>query len=395
MNNNKKSNIHKPLVIILIAITIISCIAIASATPLITYPNPSGYATKQLQWYIFGLIAMIAVYKFGNERVYSCIWVIYWIFIVLLAILALQHRFPFLNIPFAETINGATSWYVFPYIGSFQPSEFMKMIIIIVLSRVVQEHNEIHLFHSFETDCILLGKIAMVSLPPCILIFLENDAGVTMIIVVSILFLLFASGLQMRWFITGLIIILLAVVFIGYVFLFNQDLFKEIFSGHRADRFYGWLDPEGTFSSEGYQLFSALLSYGTASLFGHGFQSVIMSFPEAHTDFVFAVICQGGGFIAGIIVLMMILSLDICILKIGTNANERGRCLATGLFGILFIQQVWNISMIVGLLPITGITLPFISYGGSSLLSYMLMMGLILDLERENRIKKAKKHTYS
>lgn len=394
MENENKQYFHKPLFIVLVLIAIISCLAIASATPLITQYNPESYAPKQLQWYIIGFVAMGITYKFGTERIYSCIWIIYWFLIILLIPLAIVQHFPALANPIIQPTNGATSWYVLPGLGSFQPSEFMKMVIIIVLSKIVEDHNAQYSLHTFETDCKLLLKVAAVVLPPCILIYLQNDAGVTMIILVSVIFLLFSSGLQMRWFIVGVSVIVAAVIAIAYIFLYHQDLFKTIFSGHKAGRFYGWLDPEGTYGDEGYQLFNALLSYGTASLFGHGFQSVIMNFPEAQTDFIFAVICQGGGLISGLIVLILIITLDVMILKTGLESDEKGRCVATGLFGVLFIQQVWNISMITGLLPITGITLPFISYGGSSLLSYMLMMGIIFDMEKQNRIVRGKLHSY-
>lgn len=396
MDVEKKQLFHKPLLIIMIVIAIISCIAIASSTPLITAINPGSFWSRQLQWYIIGFVAMYVVYKFGNERIYSCIWIVYGIIMFLLLVLALKHRFN-IPVPFAQDkslTNGATSWFAFPGIGSFQPSEFMKIALIIALSKIVQDHNNLYTLHTFESDCKLLGKIAAVSLPPCLLVYLQNDAGVTMIIAVSVLFLLFSSGLQMRWFIVGGSILIIGALVLVYIFLMNQELFKTIFSGHKASRFYGWLDPEGTYGKEGYQLFNALLSYGTASIFGHGFQSVIMNFPEAQTDFIFAVICQGGGLVAGLIVLVSIGFLDVTILKIGMQSDEKGRCLTTGLFGLLFVQQVWNIFMITGLLPITGITLPFISYGGSSLLSYMLIIGMIFDIEKQNRIKQSKIHHY-
>ena len=261
MDVEKKQYFHRPLLVIMIIVALISCIAIASAKPLITYPNPGGYWSKQLQWYIIGFVAMYAVYKFGSDRIYSCIWIIYWILMFSLLLLALKHRFG-LPVPFAEEVNGATSWFIFPGIGGMQPSEFMKMAIIIALSKVVQEHNEQYTLHTFETDCKLLAKVAAVSLPPCLLIYLQNDAGVTMIIAVSVIFLLFASGLQMRWFIVGVSLLLIGILVIVYIFLYNQELFKSIFSGHKAGRFYGWLDPEGTYGQEGYQLFNALLSYG-------------------------------------------------------------------------------------------------------------------------------------
>ena len=119
-----------------------------------------------------------------------------------------------------------------------------------------------------------------------------------------------------------------------------------------------------------------------------------MPFPEAYTDFIFAVIAQGAGLIGAFVVLGLIIALDVTILNIGLHSTERHRSLATGLFGILFIQQFWNIGMVTGLVPITGITLPLLSYGGSSLLSYMIMFGLIFDIEKQNRIKRSKILTY-
>lgn len=394
IEQNRRQYIHRPLLTILISIAIVSCTAIASAVPLISAPNtdPNSFWKNQIKWYIIGFIVLFIVYKFGIERIYSCIWIAYWILMFLLLLLVIDH-FHILSIPYAKNINGATSWFSFPG-ASLQPSEFMKMVLIIVLSKIVEDHNLIYPLHTFETDCKLLLKIAGASLPPCLLIYLQNDTGVTFIIIVSIIFLLFSSGLQMRWFIFGASLVAILILFLSYVFLFNQNLFKQIFSGHKANRFYGWLDPEGTVKNHGFQLFYALLSYGTASITGHGFQSYIMPFPEAQTDFIFAVISQGAGLIGAITVLTLIVALDITILNIGLHSSERHRCLATGLFGILFIQQFWNIGMVTGLVPITGITLPLISYGGSSLVSYMIMFGIIFDIERINRIKRSKILTY-
>ena len=148
---------------------------------------------------------------------------------------------------------------------------------------------------------------------------------------------------------------------------FSPDIFSKIISGHKLDRFYGWVDPEGTVGKEGYQLFYSLLSYGTAGWFGHGIQAVIKVFPEAQTDFIFAVIVTDFGYIGGLITIAAIVALDVVI---------------------LIFQQVWNIGMILGLLPITGITLPFISNGGSSLLSYMIAIGMLVDMNSQNNILK-------
>ena len=194
----KRQYLHKPLLIILLSIALISCLAIASAVPLISVPNtdPNSFWHNQIKWYIIGFIVLFIVYKFGNERVYSCAWIFYWFLMFLLVLLVIDHR-GWLNIPFAQNINGATSWFVLPG-GSIQPSEFMKMVLIVVLSKIVEEHNTLYPLHTFETDCKLLLKIAGATLPPCALIYLQNDAGVTFIILVSVAFLLFSSGLQME-----------------------------------------------------------------------------------------------------------------------------------------------------------------------------------------------------
>ena len=153
----------------------------------------------------------------------------------------------------------------------------------------------------------------------------------------------------------------------------------------------GLVHTEGIYGKQGYQLFNSLLSYGTAGLFGHGFQSVIKSFPEAQTDFIFGVILTDYGFVGGVFTIAAIVTLDIVILRIGLHTtNRQDKYFTIGIFGMLIFQQVWNMGMILGLLPITGITLPFISYGGSSLLSYMIAIGLLIDINNQNNLIKNK-----
>ena len=120
----------------------------------------------------------------------------------------------------------------------------------------------------------------------------------------------------------------------------------------------------------------------TAGLFGHGFQSIVMAFPEPQTDFIFAVLVSNAGLIAGAMLILLIIAFDLYLLKLVSQTKDQEHYLVVGLVGILFFQQFWNIAMILGLVPITGITLPLISYGGSSLMSYMMMFGLVYNLEK-------------
>jgi cell division protein FtsW (lipid II flippase) len=398
MNNNKKITISYPLILVLLILCFISCLAIKSSAPLITkIPDPEGLWFRQFIFFGLSFVLMFMVYKFGNERIYRLVWIAYGILMFFLVCLVIERfsttYFGLSIIPLAKSTNGATSWFTFP-VMDFQPSEFMKIIVIIALSSLISKHNEQYPVHHFSSDILMLGKVLAVVLPPCILIYLQNDAGVTLIILVSVIFVLFVSGLQARWFIIGGAFVGIALVIAVYIFIFQHDTFVSLLGeGYKLNRFYGWVDPEGTYSKEGYQLFNALIAFGTGGLFGHGFQSSIMPFPEAQTDFIFAVISQDFGYLGGLLTIITIVALDGILLYIGLrSALDRDKYFVAGIFGLLIFQQVWNISMVMGIVPITGITLPLISNGGSSLLSYMLAMGIFLDIDKQNKTLASKNH---
>lgn len=385
-----------PLILILIILCLISCFAILNAAPLITKnDDPYMLWSKQLVFYIISFVIIFIINKIGNEQIYDKIWIIYGILMILLLGLAIDHFvYPRIGgrhiIPFASRAGGATSWYNIPGF-SFQPSEFMKIVIVIALAKITNDYNDYILIRTFESEVKYILKCMSVVIPPALLVYLQNDTGVVLIIMMGVLFVLFASGLRGSWFTVGAILAACIIAIGAYLFVFQPHIFSKIISGHKLARFYGWVDPEGTVGNEGFQLFYSLLSYGTAGWFGHGFQSTIKAFPEAQTDFIFAVILTDYGYIGGLITVLAIVALDIVILKIGFDStNRRDKYFTMGIFGMLIFQQVWNIFMILGLLPITGITLPFISYGGSSLLSYMIAIAMFLDIDEQNQILKNK-----
>lgn len=396
MKEKEKSVICWPLLGVILLLCFISCLGIKSATPLITQFNPSIYWIKQLVFYGISLCLIFIVYKITNDRIYSSMWIIFGILMVLLLGLAIEHftitHFGLHIIPLAKHTHGATSWYKLPGFD-FQPSEFMKIILVVVMADVVDKHNNHYLVHNFHNDCLLIGKILAVSLPPCLLVYLQNDAGVTMIMLASIVCVIFMSGIQSRWFIVGGIVFAIIIAIATYLFLYKHEVFANLIGGgHKLDRFYGWIDPEGTYNSQGFQLFNAMLSYGTAGFWGHGMGTALINLPEAQTDFIFAVISLSFGFFGGGITIGVICALDALLIKIGFRSkNNRDKYFTAGILGLLIFQQVWNIGMVLGLFPITGITLPFLSYGGSSLLSYMIAIGIFFDIERQTRIIEGKK----
>lgn len=327
---------------------------------MIVFIQECGFSTASIIVFLVGLVIQrFAIYKLGMHI-----------------------------IPFAKDLNGATSWYNFPGF-SFQPSEFMKVVMIICMSKTISLHNERYLIHTFESDLQLIWKVAKIALPPMILTYLQNDAGVTLIMAFAVVVILFASGINRKWYIVGFAVVAVVLIIFTYLFIFRQDIFSSIITGHKLDRFYGWVDPEGTYQNQGYQLYNAMMAYGTAGLFGHGFETVIISLQEAHTDFIFSVITLGFGFVGAAITLVSVLALDVIILYVGLKATHQSdKYFIAGIFGCMIFQQFWNIAMILGLLPITGITLPFLSYGGSSLLSYMIAMGMCFDIHRQTSIAK-------
>ena len=396
MDSLKKLFQKHPLLPTLTILAFISCFAIYNSAPLIiSASNPTTLWLKQLLFYIISAAIIWIVYKIGNDQIYDKIKILYIILMVLLAGLAVNQLFythvSARNIvPLAKWVNGASSWYNLPGF-SFQPSEFMKIVIVIMLAKITKEYNDYYLVRTFETEVRYIIKCMEVVLPPAFLVYLQNDTGVVLIILIGVFFVLFSSGLRGQWF-TFIFVLAGIIIALGvYLFIYQPHIFAKFMSGHKLDRFYGWIDPEGTVAKEGYQLFYSLLSYGTAGWTGHGMLAKITTFPEAQTDFIFAVILTDFGYIGGLVTVGCIVALDILLLKIGLDStNDRDKYFTMGVFGMLIFQQIWNMGMILGLLPITGITLPFISYGGSSLLSYMIAMGMFLDIDSQNIIMKNK-----
>ena len=383
--NNFRTLFYNPIIVYLILIIGIGIVAIQSSIPLvkINYPYlPTNYATKQLIFISLGMVITTFVVIIGVDRIRALRWWIYgFCMIPLLGLFAYKHLG--INIPLVKELNGAASWYELPGIGTIQPSEFMKIGLVLVVADIIQSHNERypHLNRTFRTDFIMLLKIMAAVLPPALLIFIQPDSGITMIILFFIAIMIFASGIQWRYIVTvGGIAALVIVGFILLVGVFPEFLINVLkVQPYKLSRFYGWFDPFGTTSGDGYQLSLGLLAIGSGNLIGNGFQSSTIYFPEAHTDFIFAVIGMDFGLIGTLITVTLCGLFDYEILNTATlNRGYYNSYVCTGVFGMLFFQQIQNIGMTIGLLPITGVTLPFVSYGGSSSLSYMILFGLVL-----------------
>lgn len=370
MKNISKYKVDRWLLIIMILFAIISIATIFSAQSLLpSYMH--DLAIRQTLWYILGFGLAYFIMFIGNDYIYRNIWFFYGVGIISLIGLLL----------FAEPINDARCWFSIPGIGTIQPSEFMKIILIITLGTMIHNFNNEYNNPTVREEFQFLIKVGIVVLIPSILTFLQPDTGVVLIYLLITGVMLFISGIRYRWFLIALGIIALFVSIVLSVYFINTDLFIDIFGTSfflRVDRLLDWSN------NSGFQLQNGMSAIGSAGLFGNGFNNTPIYFPEPQTDFIFATFASNFGFVGSIFLLLLIALFDIRLIiiaiKSGSNTNKY---IIAGIVGMLIYQQVQNIGMTFGLMPITGITLPFISYGGSSLLSYMIMAGIFFNISNE------------
>lgn len=372
----KRIKIDKILLITILLFSIISVLTIGSAQILI---NRTDLMMKQLMWYIIGFILIIIVMKIKNDFFIKYTWILYIIGIILLGLLLI----------FGTPVNNAKCWFTIPGIGTFQPSEFMKIFLIITLSTMINKFNTEHKNPKCIDEFIFIIKIIFVILIPSILTFLQPDTGVVLIYLLITFIMLFISGIRYRWFILAITVLTLAIGSVVTIYFLDKDLFIKIFGTSfflRIDRLLDWS------SSSGYQLENGLSAIGSGGLLGYGLNNTPIYFPEPQTDFIFAVYASNFGFIGSSILILLIAIFDIKLILLALKTKKNiNKYIISGILGMLIYQQVQNIGMTIGLLPITGITLPFISYGGSSLLSYMLMLGFIFNISNEVIIEERNK----
>lgn len=371
-------------IFILLVLFATSCFAIYNSFNLIRNGAGPGYLRRQIMWYAIGFTVLIIISRFQNKALFQYLPLVYrFLIYVLLYLLAskLLYRFTGYSLPLASPVNGAFSWIQIPALGSFQASEFMKVVLIIQTSQIVSDFQKRHPNPSVMDDLKMFLQIAKWAIPPMILILLEPDTGLFIIIAFTLLVLLLCSGIRKVyiWSSLGAVVLLFGGFF--FLYFYQHDLLSSIVSNYQLRRIDAWLYPEHNYLGSSNQLYTALLSLGSAGLSGHGLQANIIAIPEAHTDFIFAAFGQCFGLLGTVYILVICLWLDLYLCKMAYNSKVPGnRLIIIGTIAMLFYQQMQNLGMIVGLVPITGITLPLISYGGSSTLSYFILFGLIMNM---------------
>ncbi len=356
------------LIIMVLALCIIGVLTINSAA--------DGYTDKQ----IFGLCVGLFVMTFFSLIDYNFIanfqWILYAITIIMLLAVLL----------FGINVNGATRWFSLGSFGTLQPSEFAKMLMLIIFAKFISSNKD----RINRLSTILITGILYAI--PLGLIFLEPDLSTTLVFIFLFCALLFIAGISYK-IIAGVFAtcIPLAAIFLWYV----VQPFQVILNDYQQTRIKTFLNPSDYLLTTYAQQYNSVMAIGSGMLTGKGLNNNTLTsvkggnfISEPQTDFIFAVVGEELGFIGSCIVVLLLLFIIFECLRIARDAQDMtGRLIACGVAAIITFQTFVNIGVATALLPNTGLPLPFVSYGLSSLLANFMGIGLVLNvgLQRNRR----------
>jgi rod shape determining protein RodA len=362
------------LTLVLLMLFLISCAAIYSAQTTGQYGE--NFLMKQIFWYFVGAAIILVAMLFDSEDYKKLSWALYGLGVLLLLALYLAPA------SIAPHINNAKSWFVIRPIGSVQPSEFMKVFLIIALSNVINAHHSKNK-KTLKTDILLFIKLGAVTALPLGLIMLQPDLGTALVILSIFTGLILVSGISWKIILliygSGAALASWAI----YMVIWNPQFLQTYFNvkTYQFGRIYSWLDPESFQSGSGYHLIKSLMAIGSGTITGKGLGEREVYIPESHTDFIFSVIGEEYGFVGGSLVICIFFLLIYHLTRTALDTNDPfNTYICIGVISMITFHVFQNIGMTIQVLPITGIPLPFISYGGSSLMGNMLAMGLIYSI---------------
>lgn len=363
------------LVLVITVLAIISVTLISSAMGGGQYS--ANFSIRQIIYYILGAIMAFLIMIVSPKKIKHNTYILYFIFcILLIGLLILPET------AITPVINGAKSWYSFGPI-SIQPSEFMKIILILALAKTVSRHNQFTFNKSFQSDLMLFLKIIGVSIFPMLLILLQNDLGTTLVICAVIAGVMLVSGITWRILAPIFIAAIVGGASIILAIIFKPTLIENLLGikMYQMGRINSWLDPYTYSSGDGYHLTESLKAIGSGQLIGKGYNHGEVYIPENHTDFIFSVVGEEMGFIGSVVLILIFLFLVFHLIRLASKINSQyNKVFIIGYVSLIVFHVLQNVGMTVQLLPITGIPLPFISYGGSSLWSLMTGIGVILSI---------------
>ena len=321
---------------------------------------------KQILWLSLGTISLLFFASFNYQALLNRFAVpAYWIIIILLVVLLAA----------GEQISGSRRWINISGI-SFQPSEFAKVVTTLVLAKYLSERED--KIKEWQT---LLGAFFITGLP-MVLILREPDLGTTLVFVPLVFVMLYIVGVPFS-----------RLFWITFAGLSTSPLIWFMLKDYQRQRLLVFINPNMDTLGAGYNVIQSKIAIGSGGWIGKGWlggtQSQLKFVPEHHTDFIFSVIAEEWGFMGAFILIILFGVFLLQALRIARLARDTaGSLIAVGLTTIIFVQVVINLGGATGLLPVTGMTLPFISYGGSSIILCMSIIGILMSIWSGRKIMK-------
>ena len=329
---------------------------------------------SQLIWYVLGAILVIILMQFDAEQLWKIAPLAYGLGITLLILVLI-----FYSRSYAAN-TGAKSWFAIgPF--TFQPSEVMKPAFILMLGRVVTQHNSEY-EHTWENDWLLLGKMVAWTLPVAVLLKLQNDFG-TMLVFFAILGgVILMSGITWKIIVPAIALATLVGGVAIFLVVYARSILENLgFSTYQFKRIDSWLNPSGSTSGDSYQLWQSMKAIGSGQLLGKGFNVSNVYVPVRESDMIFSIVGENFGFIGSCLLIFIYLLLIFQMIQVTFDTkNEFYAYISTGVIMMILFHVFENIGMNIGLLPLTGIPLPFVSQGGSALLGNMIGIGFIMSM---------------
>ena len=340
----------------------------------------STIVSAQGLWIAVGLLLGFGVMHFNSQLMWKLTPVFY-VFGLFLMVLPL-----IFNNAATVAATGSKNWVAFGGHNLFQPSEFMKIAYVLFLARVVVSYQNRLEERALKEDFKLIGLLLLATLPVAALIALQKDFGTFLVFVAILGGVILVSGVT--WKIIGPLLVVIAGIIGGVVALIvnplGQKLLLDVFKPYQIERFIAWLHPFDPVYMQGISLQQArsLISVGTGGLFGSGFGVANVQVPVRESDMIFTVIAEDFGFIGSVFVIFLYLMLIYRMIRVTFKSNNQFYTyISTGIIMMILFHVFENIGAAIGVVPLTGIPLPFISQGGSALMSNMIGLALVLSMK--------------
>jgi len=357
-DNRLYRGFDRTLCVVTLVIIALGLSAIYSATHTVGGPsNMMGLVLRQAIWAVVGLLLLFAIINIDYQRFVDLAYILFGLSIFFLILVLIG----------GNTRLGAQRWFSIGGVG-FQPSEFVKITFILALSAYLGDKAK---FSYRITDLII--PLIMMSVP-IILIFLQPDLGTALMLVPILFAMLLVRGAKIRH--------LIAIITCG---LLSTPFLWFMMKDYQRQRLSVFINPDADPLGAGYTMIQSRIAIGSGFLMGKGWlsgtQNQLNFLPERHTDFIFSVVGEEGGFIGCLILIGLFCVLLFRGLRIAQKTGDTyGKLMATGIVTMLACQVIINIGMACGFMPVVGLPLPLMSYGGSSMLTTLVSIGLILSI---------------